>query len=243
MTFRALLVVVVLGVAPSAQAYRPFDNTDADVAEPNVLELELGPTQVRWSAGRTFLVPTLIINYGLIPDWEVVLDAAASGAISGPQGAGESFQFQAGLALKYLLRRGSLQDGTGLSVALEPELLFPDTSSGSGVGVAGGVILSERWTSLTAHLNLVPAWNRAHRFQGTVGLIVEGPHDWTLRPVGELYLQVEPSASSPVTVSGLLGVIWRVSKRVSPDFAIRLATERGTSLFELRLGLTWDIVL
>jgi hypothetical protein len=242
MNVRALLVVVVLGVAPSARAYRPFDETDADVAEPNVLELELGPTQFQWAAGRASFVPSFIINYGVVPDWEVVLDTAASGAIAGPRGTGETFQFQAGLAMKHVLRRGSLQDGTGLSVAIEPELLFPDTSPVSGVGVAAGVILSQRWTSLTAHLNLVPAWNRAHHFQGLVGVIVEGPNDWAVRPVGELYVQVEPSVSS-VTVSGLVGVIWRASKRVSPDFAIRVATEGGTSLFEVRLGITWDIVL
>jgi hypothetical protein len=242
MNIRALLVVVVLGAAPSARAYRPFDNTDAEVAEPNILELELGPAQLQWSSGRTFLVPTLIINYGVVPDWEVVLDMAAAGAISGPPGAGDTFQFQAGLAIKHVLRRGSLQDGTGLSLAIEPEILFPDTSPDSAVGVAAGLILSQRWASLTAHLNLVPAYNRAHRFEGLIGLIVEGPHEWILRPVGELYVRDEPSTST-VTVSGLVGVIWRASKNVSPDFAIRAATEGGTSLFELRLGLTWDIAL
>ena len=100
MNVRALLVVVVLGVAPSARAYRPFDNTDADVAEPNILVLELGPAQLQWSSGRTIWVPTLIINYGVVPDWEVVLDMAPSGAISGPPGAGDTFQFKAGLGIK-----------------------------------------------------------------------------------------------------------------------------------------------
>ena len=38
------VVLVVLSFGP-ADAYRPFDGTDAAVAEPQNLEIELGPTE------------------------------------------------------------------------------------------------------------------------------------------------------------------------------------------------------
>jgi hypothetical protein len=36
------------------------------------MELELGPTQVLRSEGRTYLVPTFIFDDGVFPRWELV---------------------------------------------------------------------------------------------------------------------------------------------------------------------------
>ena len=229
-------------LASRALAYRPFDQTDADVAEPHVLELELGPLQFQRSGGRTGYVPTFILNLGAFPGWELVIDVAASGTVAGPREPGEVPQFEAGVSLKGVLRRGSLQDGEGPSVAIEPELLLPATAGPSGFGLAAGLIVSQRWPALTLHLNLVPSWSRAHRFAGLAGLIVEGPADWVVRPVAETYVEAERGAPS-ATVSGLGGVIWRVSPRVSADTALRVATVSGTGVVEVRVGLTWDLPL
>jgi hypothetical protein len=235
-------LTTVLLVSGAARAYRPFDQTDADVADLHVIELELGPTQLEWSQGRMALVPTFIFNLGVFPGWELVVDTSASATVAGPRQPGEVAQFEASVSLKGVLRRGCLQGGEGPSVAIEPTLLLPATAGPSGFGVAAGVIVSQRWPALTVHLNLVPSWSRAHRFAGSIGVIVEGPADWIVRPVAETYMEAERGNSS-VTVSGLGGLIWRLSPRVSADAALRVATQSGVGLVEARVGLTWDLPL
>jgi len=56
----SLLALLVLTGVSSAHAYRPFDGTDADVAELGEFELELGPAHVLREGGRTFVTtPTV----------------------------------------------------------------------------------------------------------------------------------------------------------------------------------------
>jgi hypothetical protein len=240
--WRRLELLFLLALAPPAFAYRPFDQTDADVAELHVIELELGPAQLQWSNGRTAYVPTFILNFGFASGTELVIDTAGSGTIAGTRTPGEVPQLEAGIAVKGLLRRGSLQDAEGPSVAIEPELLLPATAGPSGFGFAAGLIVSQRWTALTVHLDLVPSWSRSHRLAGQVGVIVEGPVDWVVRPVAETYVEGEVGGP-PVTFSGLGGAIWRISPVLSADAALRIGTVEGTGLVEVRVGLTWDIPL
>ena len=238
---RWVLLVGVL-IAARARAYRPFDQTDADVSELHVIELELGPLQFERTGGRTGWVPTFIFNYGAIFGWELVVEADASGTVAGPREPGDVFQLQSSISFKGVLRRGSLQEGTGVSIAVEPEVLLPATSGASGFGFAAGVIVSQRWPALTVHLNLVPEWSRAHNIAGRVGFIAEGPDAWTVRPVGEVYVEAEHAVSG-VTSSLLGGLIWRMSREVSTDAAVRVGTISGVGLVELRVGLTWDLPL
>src|SRR5262245_38760528 len=73
------LFVLVVGStllsARGAFAYRPFDGTDADVADPSEVELEIGPIGYVRAGSRNFLVaPALIANYGVVERWELVLE-------------------------------------------------------------------------------------------------------------------------------------------------------------------------
>ena len=244
MRWCCLPLVVLFVVLPvrRAWAYRPFDQTDAEVAELHVIELEIGPLQFERSGGRTGWVPTFIFNLGVIPDWELVIEADPSGTLAGPGEPAEVFQLEAGIAFKGVLRRGTLQGESGVSIAVEPEVLLPATAGPSGFGFAAGVIVSQRWPALTLHLNVVPAWSRAHNVSGLVGFIAEGPDAWTVRPVGEVYVEAE-HAIPGVSTSLLGGLIWRISPSVSGDAALRVGTVSGTGLVELRVGLTWDLSL
>ena len=57
------------------EAYRPFDGTDAAVAETGEMEIELGPVEsLRQGAERALLAPDLRINYGFTPGWEASLE-------------------------------------------------------------------------------------------------------------------------------------------------------------------------
>ena len=55
------------------EAYRPFDGTDAAVAETGEMEIELGPVEyLREGAERALFAPDVRINYGFAPGWEAV---------------------------------------------------------------------------------------------------------------------------------------------------------------------------
>src|SRR5215469_18111589 len=74
----ALLLLVstsIIGWSGISFAYRPFDSTDAAVADVGQLEVELGPVQFRRSEEeRTLIAPAYILNYGFAKDWELVLE-------------------------------------------------------------------------------------------------------------------------------------------------------------------------
>jgi hypothetical protein len=71
----ALAVAAVSLWSGETEAYRPFDGTDAAVAETGEIEIELGPVEyLRVGAERTLLAPDLRINYGFIPGWEAALE-------------------------------------------------------------------------------------------------------------------------------------------------------------------------
>jgi hypothetical protein len=61
----ALVLSPILAVAWSgdALAYRPFDGTDAAIAEPGQIEIELGPAQyLQEGSERTLVAPTVVFN-------------------------------------------------------------------------------------------------------------------------------------------------------------------------------------
>lgn len=60
-----------------AYAYRPFDGTDAAVADPGEAEVELQPAGAQWSRGQNLLTaPQVVFNYGFLENWEAVLATA-----------------------------------------------------------------------------------------------------------------------------------------------------------------------
>jgi hypothetical protein len=81
-TIRKLLTAflsILLGVPGgfrAAWAYRPFDGTDAAVADPGEVEIELQPAGALWVNSQPALVaPDIVYNYGLIKDWELCFKA------------------------------------------------------------------------------------------------------------------------------------------------------------------------
>ena len=103
--------------AGPAWCYRPYDSTDADVASKGELEVEFGFSQAR-------LTPVeardwgLVLNYGLGGDRELVLEGARMRTEESGFPAQTSFSDVA-LSLKQVLRRGTLQQQSGISVGVE----------------------------------------------------------------------------------------------------------------------------
>src|SRR5207244_3681390 len=60
----------------AARAYRPFNSTDAAVAEKGQVEIELGPFGlVQEGSDRWLVAPSVILNWGFADRWELVLEA------------------------------------------------------------------------------------------------------------------------------------------------------------------------
>jgi|SRR5215813_2628066 len=69
----ALLLVALPPTATPALAYRPFVSTDAAVAEPNEVEIELDYLDLeRTRRETTITTPGLVLNFGVTKNWEVV---------------------------------------------------------------------------------------------------------------------------------------------------------------------------
>jgi hypothetical protein len=234
----ALALAAVLAVPAGAQAYRPFDSTDAAVAEKGQVEIELGPLGlVREGSENILVAPAVILNWGFAERWELVLEGRDFVHLGNAAPSPRVRVDDNALSLKAVLREGSLQDKTGISVATELSALLPAINGDSGAGAEATVIASQRTEAVTVHLNGAAAWTRAHAAGWFAGLIAEGHDAWAVRPVAELFLEGE--GSLPVTVSGLAGAIWRVRDDLSLDAAIRLARAGGVDTKEVRAGLTW----
>lgn len=234
-----MLVAGVLALlAGDSFAYRPFDSTDASVADEAEFELEFSPLGYLREGGDKFLVtPTVVLNLGVGHDRELVLEGALFNPIDHSASGSGSVLDDTMLTLKQVHRRGSLQDGSGVSIASECGVLLPGTNGVNGTGAVCYAIVSQRWDAATVHLNGGLAFTREHNWERSLGVIVEGPNKWTVRPVLEL-LTERDNAGSDLS-SALVGAIWRARGDLSFDFGLRSGRLNGEPLLEARLGLTW----
>ena len=236
------LVVLAAGAlvltARDARAYRPFDGTDADVAELGELELELGPVGYLRSAHESSLVaPNAVLNFGILPRWELVVQGVGDFPFSG----GDATFGDGGIFLKHVLREGSLQGKSGLSLATELGVLLPELTHGAwtDAGVYLGFIASQAWRDFIVHFNASIARSVDAHEDIFMGAILEAIPT-RVRPVAELYVDVHGDVATP---SALVGFIFRARDNLAFDAATRLARTNDAPVYEIRAGLTWAIPL
>jgi hypothetical protein len=239
---RLTLTIAILGIiySPvSAFAYRPFDGTDAAVADLGEVEIEFQPAGILREGSQTTLIgPWSVLNYGFAKDWEAVVEARLETPISP---SGPSSLTATGAFLKHLLRPGSLQDQMGPSVATEFGVLLPEVNGESGFGAHWAGIVSERWDWGTVHFNVATELTRDHHADVFVGAIVEGPSKWSVRPVAEVFF--EEKFSDTRTVSGLVGLIWQINDKLTIDVAVRKALTGSEPVTEFRAGMTFAFTM
>jgi len=147
----ALAAAGVILWCGEAEAYRPFDGTDAAVVETGEMEIELGPVEaLRVGAERTLLAPDLRINYGFIPRWEAALEGRLTHGLTA--GIPGTSLVESQVLLKGVLREGTLQEKPGPSIATEFGVLLPGINDQHGTGaVLNGIVRTagtgERLTS------------------------------------------------------------------------------------------------
>src|SRR5436309_1299832 len=231
----AFLVLCLSTLSEPALALRPYDSTDADVAKQGEFELELGPVgRRREGSKRIEVAPAVIGNLGLEGNRELVIQGQREVALDREQ---RSAIVDNGIFIKQVLRKGTLQDASGASIATEYGLLLPSVHGEKGTGFSVAGIVSQRTETISVHLNAALAWTREHEPDLFLGAILEGPYSWVVRPVAEVF--GEQASGSPRTTSGLVGAIWRFRDGLSFDVGIRRAHDGNETTRELRLGLTW----
>jgi hypothetical protein len=220
-----------------AQAYRPFDGTDAAVADLYETEIELQPFGYQKTGSQsTAIAPFVVYNYGFAERWELVLQTEMLTPIVG---GGQPSIAATGAFLKYVIIPGSLQEksGNGISVATEFGPLLPGINADSGVGFSWAGIASQRWDWGTAHFNVEANLTRDHQAETFFSVILEGPRNWTVRPVMEVFYDKVWTEGESRSI--LLGAIWQVDKDLSLDAAYRYAVVDGRPVNEIRAGLTF----
>jgi hypothetical protein len=228
------VIGILLGWTSEARAYRPFDGTDAAVADPGEVEVEFQPAGAQWGPEQNVLIaPATVFNYGLPQDWEAILEGELQTPFSplGPTNLTAS-----GASLKHVIRPGSLQDQSGPSIATEFGVLLPDSNGSNNFGATIDGIVSQRWDWGTVHLNIAGSLPRDQRADAFTDLIIEGPSKWVVRPVAEVFYEEEFGQAH--TVSALIGAIWQVNDKLSFDVGFLHAITNGSNVNEIRAGLT-----
>jgi hypothetical protein len=171
----AVLWMFSFAATVPAFAYRPFDGTDAAVADVGEVEIELQPAGVlREGSQATLISPWVVLNYGFYKDWEGVVEGRVETPLSP---SGPSSLTATSALLKHVLHPGSLQDQSGPSVATEFGVLLPEINGDSGFGAHWAGIVSQRWDWGTVHFNMGTELTRDHHADVFVGAIVEGPQN------------------------------------------------------------------
>ncbi len=177
-----LTLTAGIGLASPAFAYRPFDGTDGDVANVGEFELEMGPAQyLSSSQGHYLLAPATVLNLGVAKGFELVVDFKNYLSLQSVPGEQRMRLGDTDVFLKGILRRGTLQGETGVSLALEAGPLLPEIGGSNGFGFEANLITSYRWDALSLHLNTAAALTRDHQADGFVSLILERTPRWSER--------------------------------------------------------------
>ncbi len=232
-------IALVMGLAliwpGEVLAYRPFDSTDAAVADKGAFEVELSPLSYRHDdEGTAWISPSARLNYGFADDWEAVLEGQAEHFSNM-----RSRMAEAQLDVKGVLQEGSLQEKEGWSLGTEISVLLPgiNTQDGAGFELAG--IASRRWDWGTIHFNVAPELTRDGRPGVFLGTIIEGPDDWPVRPVAEVNYQRTFSTDEETSV--LVGAIWKLKDKLALDLGFRHAWVNRRPDEQVRAGVTFDL--
>ena len=235
-----ICALACLAVRP-ASAYRPFDGTDAHVAEPHLFELEMSPVSyVRMGSERRVVAPQVTLNYGTGSGFEFVLDGQSE-MLMHPDPDGVSPRLaEVALSLKKVLRQGALQKRKGSSIAMEGAILIPSRGQ-SHAGFGASLIVSRPLSSTRTmlHFNAELARTQERQTGRFASVILEGPETWPIRPVGELSWE---RAGDETGVRGLLaGLIWQTRQGLTMDAAAKTLDGGAEHGLELRSGFTWHM--
>jgi hypothetical protein len=235
----ALWLPALLAASEPVLAYRPFDSTNADVAAPGAIELEIEPLGYLHQPDGSFLIaPDVVVNFGLRDRMQLVLEGRYRRATHFEPGEPRGRIDETGLLLTTVVREGFLQNMPGASVAVEFGALLPTVNDEAGIGGSALVVSSIQWPRVIAHFNAELLLSRSRDVELFGGVILEGRTSGALRPVMELFIEGESNHPSS-TRSILMGAIWDAKDMLALDFGTRVARVDTDTEYEVRAGVTW----
>src|SRR5436190_3950437 len=236
MSSRYLWSIFYLALPLTVLAYRPFESTDAAVADKGGSEVELGLVDFADHRGHTFLAsPDLRYNFGFATNWEMALEGALQVFDSSSR---HDFQLlDPQLSVKAVLIKGPLQEARSpISLAIEVSALLPETMPDSGFGLESVLIASFRTGKFTWHVNGGGGWQRGSSDSfGLWGIIVERPISKSLRLAAELNGEFGHGLSAEHSV--LAGALWDFHK-ITFDAGVRFGLTKSAPDIAFTTGLT-----
>jgi hypothetical protein len=239
--FVAVTVVLTCIAVRPAGAFRPFDGTDAGVAEPHLFELEMGPVSyARIGSERSLIAPMVTLNYGTGSGFEFVLEGENVMLMhTDPESVPPRLEDIAFL-LKKVLRAGVLQERKGPSIATEGGLLIPSNGQ-PHAGFSANLIVSQPLSAARTmlHFNAELEQTPDQETEQFLCMILEGPEGWPVRPVSELsWAHVTDETAE---TGFLAGVIWQTRQGLAMDAAVKFLDGGAEHGLELRAGFTWHM--
>jgi hypothetical protein len=242
LVFATVCALACIAVRP-ASAYRPFDGTDAHVAEPHLFELEMSPVSyARMGSERFLIAPQVTLNYGTGSGFEFILEGHNVMLLHpDPEGVSPRLS-DAEFALKKVLRPGVLQEKKGPSIATEGLVLIPSRGE-VHAGFGASLIASQPLPSARAMLHFNAELERTPEQQTGrfVSVILEGPETWPVRPVGELSWEREGDETGVRSFLG--GIVWETRQGLAMDVAVKSLDGGEEHGLELRAGFTWHMLV
>lgn len=228
------LAIVFTFKSGPAYAFRPFKSTDADVVAMHEVEVEFGALTVERDDGETgYVAPSVVLNYGLLDTLELV------GEFELEKPPDESWEVaDPGIFLKALLKRGVLQDQSGVSVAIEAGALLPTSRDDEkDVGAEAVVIASGVFAPFLYHINLGGGVGRAGDAFWKWGAISEVPISNRLTLVGEI--AGEDAAGAGSDHSALIGARFQpTDSGIVFDMGVRRGLTSDSADWAVTAGLT-----
>lgn len=229
--------------AQRASAFRPIDFTDADVAESRTIEFEFAPAEyLRQGEVRTLNAPKLAITFGIGRGIEAGIEGINLVTLAPREGEPRAQIADAGLAVKKLIRKGSLQELAGLSVAVESVVQFPGRDA-VHLGIEGSGIVSSESKFGAIHAQATASRSTESVNEAEGGVIVEGNdyHGW--RPV--LQLHARGVRDETPVFGGIVGVVFEAHDGLAFDLGLGITRVRSEDVTEhdteIRGGVTWQI--
>ncbi len=228
-----------------AEAYL-IDLNDARVVDPGTVELELQPAgyyQTLLGEQEHYVIaPSAQLYLGLAEGWDVLYLTRGYALLDRPAGQSPYSLREQFVAVRRVLVPGAYNDEqlAGPSLAVQTGVYLPGVEAETGVGASLALLFAWQTDAGALHANAWLSYTQEQTFDLFISAAVEGPPEWPVRPVAELYVDVNDGEPF---VSGLLGVIGDVIvDEFSLQAGLRVGGWDGYAELEVRVSswIYWD---
>ncbi|MDQ3035316.1 MAG: hypothetical protein M3Y87_23125 [Myxococcota bacterium] len=243
---RGLLVLIAacaVGLLPArAQAYL-MDANDARTLDPGALEMEVQPLgyfHVLTEDGdeHSLVAPSLMLYLGIDRGVDLIFLTRGFFLVDEVPDATRYRTWESTIALRVQLVPGRYStDGIdGPSLVLQAGVMLPNVSGqGEHPGAQLGLLLGQQWDAGTLHANVFATYTTWNSFDLFVAVAMEGPPDWSVRPLVEVWYDHDTFYGE--LLSGLVGLYVDANEHLTLELGGRIGAWDGYTELEARLSM------